>query len=222
MRTGPVSLAVAGAVVLSSASAVLADTGKEQIRYNAGDQAAARATVLRRSDLGSASGWTGGRVKPDLSPPPTCPNYHPKQSDLVLTGAAQSSYQRGAVLIGNEVQVMKTRRMVSLDWQREVLAPGTISCQRRDLGRSLGSNAKVVSFERIPFPRIAKYTAEFRALVDVSVPGAKTAHLIVDAVLVGRSRTEISFTTLAPAAARASLTAAERRLARRVVRRVRA
>lgn len=209
------------AVVLGTAAA-LAERGREQIHYKAADQAAARATVLRLSDLSPSTGWTGGRVKPDLSPGPTCPNYHPKQSDLVLTGAAQSSYRRGAVVIGNEIQVMKTRRMVSLDWQREVLAPGTISCQRRDLARSLGSSAKVVSFKRIPFPRIAKYSTEFRALVDVSVPGGRTAHLVVDAVLVGRGRSEISLTTVAPAAAKASLAAAERRIARRIVARARA
>jgi hypothetical protein len=220
MRRGVAVLAAAAAVL--SAAAALADRGREQIRYNAADQAAARMTVLRRSDFSPSTGWTGGRVKPDLSPAPTCPNYHPKQSDLVLTGAAQSSYRHGAVVIGNEVQVMKTRRMVSLDWQREVLAPGTVSCQRRDLARSLGSSATVVSFKRIPFPRIAKYTAEFRALVDVSVLGGRTAHLVVDAVLVGRGRSEISLTTLAPASTKASLTAAERRLARKILARARA
>jgi len=219
MRRGVAVLAAAA--VLGAAAAALADRGREQIRYKAADQAAARATVLRLTDLSPSTGWTGGRVKPDLSPGPTCPSYHPKQSDLVLTGAAQSSYRRGAVVIGNEIQVMKTRRMVRLDWQREVLAPGTIACQRLDLARSLGSSAKVVSFERIPFPRIARYTAEFRAPVDVSVSG-KTAHLVVDAVLVGRGRNEISLTTLAPAAARASLAAAERRLARRIAARARA
>ena len=219
MRKAVALLGVAAAIL---SVAALADRGREQIRYNAADQAAARATVLRRSDLSPSTGWTGGRVKPDLSPAPTCPNYHPKQSDLVLTGAAQSSFRRGAVVIGNEVQVMQTRRMVSLDWQREVLAPGTIPCQRRDLARSLGSSAKVVSFKRIPFPRIARYTAEFRALVDVSVPGGKTAHLLVDAVLIGRGRSEISLTTLAPAAAKASLAAAERRVAGKLVARARA
>jgi hypothetical protein len=126
------------------------------------------------------------------------------------------------VAIGNEIQILKSRRMLRLDWQREVLAPGTISCQRQDLATSLGSSAKVVSFKRIPFPRIARYTTEFRALVDVSVPGVKTAHLVVDAVLLGRSRTEISFTTVAPASGKASLSAAERRLARKIVARVRA
>jgi hypothetical protein len=216
MRSGVAVLAAAA--VLGAAAAALADRGREQIRYNAADQEAARATVLRLSDLSPSTGWTGGRVKPDLSPGPTCPNYHPKQSDLVLTGAAQSSFRRGAVVIGNEIQVMKTRRMVTLDWQREVLAPGTIACQRRDLARSIGASAKVVSFKWIAFPTIAKYTAEFRALVDFPV-GGKTGHLVVDAVLVGEGRSEISLTTLAPAAAKASLTAAERRLARKIVAR---
>jgi hypothetical protein len=219
MRTVAPFLALAAGV---TAAAALAGGGREQIRYTAADQAAARATVLRRSDLLPSTGWTGGRVKPDLSPPPSCPNYHPKQSDLVLTGAAESTFRRGAVAIGNEIQILKSRRMLRLDWRREVLASGTISCQRQDLARSLGSSAKVVSFKRIPFPRIARYTTEFRALVDVSVPGGKTAHLVVDAVLLGRSRTEISFTTLAPASGKASLSPAERRLARKIVARVRA
>src|SRR5438034_5394370 len=138
-------LALALGAASLCAGAALAERGREQIRFNAADQAAARATVLRRSDLNPSSGWTGGRVKPDLSPGPICRNYNPKQSDLVLTGAAQSSYRRGPVVIANEVQVMKTRRMVRLDWQREVLAPGVIPCQRRDLARSVGPGAKGVS-----------------------------------------------------------------------------
>jgi hypothetical protein len=220
MRGGIAPLAVAA--FLGTAAAAPADRGREQIRFNAADQAAARATVLRRSDLGSSSGWTGGRIKPDLSPGPTCSNYHPKQSDLVLTGAAESSFRNGPLAFDNEVQVMRTRRMVSLDWRREVLAPGAIPCQRRDLVRSLGPSAKLVSFKKLSFPRLARYTAAFRARVDVPVPGGKTAHLIIDSVLVGRSRTEISLTTLAPAAERMGVAAAERRLARRIATRARA
>jgi hypothetical protein len=220
MRRGVAALAVT-ALAACAAGAASAEGGREQIRFNAADQAAARATVLRRSDLGSRSGWTGGRVKPDLSPGPTCPNYHPKQSDLVLTGAAESSFRNGPLAVANEVQLLQTRRMVRLDWQREVLAPGALPCLRRDLAKNLGPSAKVVSFKRIPFPRIASYTAEFRALVDVSVLAGKTAHLVVDAVLLGRGRSEISFTIVAPAAERVTLAAAERRLARRVVARAR-
>jgi hypothetical protein len=220
---GRLSAALAAFIAASCAvSAAFAERGREQIKLNARDQAAARATVLRRSDLGSTGGWGGGRVKPDLSPPPTCANYHPKQSDLVLTGVAASSFRNGPVAFQNEVQVLQTRRMVRLDWHREVLAPGTIPCQRRALARSVGSSAKVVSFKQIAFPRLATYVTEFRGLVDVPVLGGKTAHLVVDAVLLGQRRTEISFTIVAPAAERVSLSAAERRLARKVAHRVRA
>jgi hypothetical protein len=220
MRRGVAVLAVT-AVTATGAGAGLADRGREQIRFNAADQAAARGTVLRRSDLGSGSGWTGGRIKPDLSPGPTCPNYHPKQSDLVLTGAAESTFRNGPLAFDSQVQVLQTKRMVSLDWRRELLAPGAIPCLRRHLGKNLGSSAKVLSFVKAPFPRLARYTAAFRARVDVAVLG-KTAHLIVDSVLIGRSRTEISLTTVAPAAARSAVAAAERRLARRIVGRARA
>jgi hypothetical protein len=68
-------LAIA-AVALVATTVVFAGDGMEQVRLNPVDQAAARAVLIRRADLGS-TGWQGGRVKPDLSAGPTCPNYHP-------------------------------------------------------------------------------------------------------------------------------------------------
>ena len=89
--SGRIALVLAvAAVALATAVAVPAGDGKEQIKLNAADQAAARAVVIRRADLGS-SGWAGGPLKPDLSTGPTCPNYDPKVSDLVLTGAARTT-----------------------------------------------------------------------------------------------------------------------------------
>ncbi|MFL5900569.1 MAG: hypothetical protein ACJ75S_05165, partial [Solirubrobacterales bacterium] len=76
--------ALAAALVL--AGAAVAD--KEQIHLTAAGQQAARAAVMQRSDLGGASGWTGGSKKPDLSGGTGCANFQPKQSDLVLIGAA--------------------------------------------------------------------------------------------------------------------------------------
>ena len=90
MGRGIMCVVVATAVVLAAATAVFAGDGKEQIKFNPADQAAARAVVIRRADLGS-SGWVGGPTKPDLSSGPTCANYHPKVSDLVLTGAARTT-----------------------------------------------------------------------------------------------------------------------------------
>ena len=192
----------------------LAGSGGERIAFERRDQAAARAAVLRRSDVRPA-GWTGGPIKPDLSPPETCRNYRPKQSDLVLTGAAESSFLRSdGRAMDSEVKVLRTARMVSLDWRREVLAPGVMSCQRRLFGKSLGSNAKVVSFTRIPFPRIARYVAAFRAVAAVPAGNGKTNRVIVDLVLVSRRRSELSLVTLAPFKARAQVAADERRLIR--------
>jgi len=215
MRRETTALA-ASALVLLSATALAADPGKEKIRFNAADQAAARAAVLRRSDLGP--GWKGGPTKPDLSSAPTCPNYHPKQSDLVLTGAAESDFQRAGFDFDSEVQVLQRARMVSLDWQRSVAAPGALPCLRRYLTKTLGSRAKTLSFRRLSFPHVAKYTAAFRGVLSVTVRG-QDVRVVVDAVLVGRNRSEITLNTAGPLAARTVLSAAERRLARTILAR---
>src|SRR5438093_6091503 len=205
---------------LATAAAVLAGDGKEQIKFNAADQAAARAVVIRRADLGS-SGWQGGRVKPDLSGGPTCPNYHPKVSDLVITGAAKADFRRSGFEFASQVQVLKTRRMVALDWRRSVLAPGVVSCLRRTLADGLGSTAKVISFAKLPFPHLSTYSALFRGVISVQAQG-QTVRVLTDIVLVGRSRTEINLTIAGPAAAKSGISAAERRLARALLARLRA
>src|SRR5215208_2929033 len=105
---------------------------KEQIRFNAADQASARAAVLRRSDLG-ATGWTGGPVKPDLSSTMSCPGYEPKQSDLVLTGAAKADFRHSGLSIQSFAQVLKTKSMVARDWQLTVIAPKAFRCLRSTL-----------------------------------------------------------------------------------------
>ena len=60
-------------------AAFAAGGGKEQIHFNAADQAAAKRAVALRTDLGSGGGPAASR-KPDLSAAPTCANFHPKQS----------------------------------------------------------------------------------------------------------------------------------------------
>lgn len=111
--------------------------------------------------------------------------------------------------------------MVRLDWQQSVQAPGAVPCLRSYLLKTSGSHSKLVSFARIAFPHIATYTAAFRVLLDVQAQG-KTVRVIVELVLVGRGRTEITLTAIAPAAAQAAVSAATLRLARILVARVRA
>ena len=87
------------------------------IRYNAADQAAAKAITLTKADLGA--GWKGGQSKPELSNN-TCPT---KRSDLVLTGASEATFQSSGVLVTSQGLVLSSAAMVRMDWQRTVANP---------------------------------------------------------------------------------------------------
>jgi hypothetical protein len=211
---------LAAAVAASVAVASVAD--KEQIRLTNAGQAAARAAVLTKADLGTAPGWTGGAKKPDLSSTPACPGFRPKQSDLVVNGAAETVFKQPAIQFDSEAQVLETAHMVKLDWQRTVLAPEVLPCLRSAAAKSAGTSAHVVSIRRIAFPRVATYTNAIRILLDVKTSASTTpVKVFVDLVLVGRSRTEITLTTTAPLLASVAVRAAEVRLARILAGRVR-
>ena len=210
--------AAAATLLVGVAGAAAGGPGKQKIELNAADQAAARAVVLRGSDLGS--GWTGGRIKPDLSSQVSCPSYHPKVSDLVVTGAAASQFRGTGLVLANEVEIFRTAAMVDRDWRRSIV-PAAVPCLRRTLTKGLGTQAKVLSFRRIPFPQVTTHTAAFRGIVAVSALG-QTVRVLLDIVLVGKGRTEISLDATAPAAAARAVSAAERRLARTLAARAHA
>lgn len=170
--------------------------GKEQIHFVAADQAAARATVLTLADIGK--GYTGGAKKPDLSPGPTCPHFHPKQSDLILTGAAETDFSatEGLRDVDTVVQILKTAKMVQLDWNRTFRAPGLISCLKSYLAKTAPHGAKVLSIKKLVFPRVANYSAAYRILVEITASG-QTARVIIDEVFIASGRTEISLTQVA-------------------------
>jgi len=210
--------AAAAIVLVVVAGAAAGGPGKQKIELNAADQTAARAVVLRRTDLGA--GWTGGRIKPDLSSQVSCPSYHPKVSDLVVTGAAASQFRGTGLALANEVEIFRTAAMVDRDWRRSIV-PAAVPCLRRTLTKGLGAQAKVLSFRRIPFPQVTTHTAAFRGIVAVSALG-QTVRVLLDIVLVGKGRTEISLDATAPAAAARAVSAAERRLARTLAARAHA
>ena len=215
----------AGAIAIAVASILpqaWAGSGGEAIELNVADKAAARAAIIRRADLGSKR-WTGGPIKPDLTAPQTCRNYRPKQSDLVLTGVAESNFRQSLLRsIDSEVKILRTARMVSIDWRREQLSPGVLSCQRRLLRNSFGPTARVTSFARVPFPHIAPYVAEYRAVVESALSKGERPRFVVDLVLVSRRRSELSLVSLAPFEARKQVAADERRLIRLMLTRAKA
>jgi hypothetical protein len=212
--------AVFAAVALGiSSGATASSSDKARVSFTAADLAAAKATVLHRADLGTAGGWTGGPKKPDLTSTMSCPGYAPRQSDLVVTGAAEADYRHAGLVLQSVAQVLRTRTMVALDWRRTVTSPEAFSCIRTMLAKSLPAGQRLVSFQKQPFPKLAQYTAAYRALVEV-LAGGQHVRVVADIVLVGRSRTELSLSVGAPAAARSSLPAAEVRLAKALLARV--
>jgi hypothetical protein len=197
-RSARLIAAAAGITIAALSFALVALADKEKIQLSAADQAFARAAVLKKTDLGTVGTWTGGAVKPDLSSTAPCATFHPKQSDLVLTGAAATKFKQPGIEFDSEAQVLETTAMVNVDWQRTVLAPELLPCLRVGLAKMVGANATIVSVHRVAFPRITAYTAAIRVVLDVKAGTSPVpVRAFVDTVLVGRGRTEISLTTTA-------------------------
>jgi hypothetical protein len=194
--------------VLVAAAAAAADN--YALRLTAADQAAARAAVIRRGDLGTTARWKGGAVKPDRSQL-QCSNYNPKHSDLVVTGNASAHWSTPGLELDSSVQIFETDDMVRIDWQRSDTA-ALLSCLRGKLARTLGAHGRLVSVQRIPFPALSTFTDAFRALIDVPASGG-TVRVMADTVFLARARTEIQLSTIAQYANVAAVQAAEARLA---------
>ncbi|HEU5363648.1 MAG TPA: hypothetical protein VFU56_09925 [Gaiellaceae bacterium] len=210
------SAAIVAAVL--SGAALAASGERVQIHFNAADQAAARRAVAHRTDLGSAAGWTGGATKPDLSAAPTCANFHPKQRDLVLTGAAASKWSYSGLQIYTQSQVLKTPAMVAADWQRTVVAPTAIPCQRSHVLKDLGAGVTFVSFRRVLFPPVATRSRAYVLLVDVKTQTGKV-RVAIELVLIGTGRTELTIESTAPNVAQKVVAQADAQLARALVAR---
>jgi hypothetical protein len=205
------------AVALVAAGVALAgNPSKERIARTAAGNAQAKAEVVRKADLGT--GWKGGYRKPDLSSSMPCTTYHPKQSDLVLVGAAESRFSRPALEVDSEAQVLRAAAMVRRDWQRTILDPRVMPCLRQGFTKALGSNAKLVSFRKVAFPRVAPLTRAFRMVATVTTQFGSVP-LEIDFVAMGSGRSELTLTLSGPAVAQSTLHTTEVRLARLLARR---
>jgi hypothetical protein len=217
-RTTTLAGAVIAALLASFiAGGALAD--KEQIALTKAGHKAARGAVLKRGDLGKGA-WTGSAKRPALNTPTGCPGYAPKQSDLVVVGAAGANWKSKGVQFDSEAQVLRTPKMVQLDWKRTVRAAKVMPCLKRNLEQSLARNERLSFVTRLPVPRIPALVRLYRAVVVVRAKGVNTP-ILIDSLLIGSRRTEITLTTTALYASRKAVTRTEVRLARVLARRAR-
>jgi hypothetical protein len=209
--------ALVGAVIMGLVPAALvgaAGGDRAKIHYTSAGQSAARAVVIKRADLGPTEGWTGGSKKPDLSPM-KCSTYSPKQSDLVVVGAAESEWTNSSALtFDSQGEVLATARMVALDWRRSVVTPHLIPCLKESFDKEKSSAVRLVSIRRIAFPRITARTAAIRIITDDTIAKTQSIRVVSDVVTIGRGRTEITLMAVAPLAEASAVRQAEIRLVR--------
>jgi hypothetical protein len=173
--------------------------------------------VLRRADFGK--GWSGGFKKPDFSSGLMC-SYHPKQSDLVVVGAAETTWDRPTTYeIDSESNVLRTAAMVRRDWRRTVIAPQVLPCLRKTFKAYVGSDGKVVSVRRVAFPHLTTYTRAFRFLATLGTGNGREL-LEIDIVAMGAGRNEVSLSLTAAGGNKAWLRGQELRLARLLAHRM--
>jgi len=208
MSMGRLLVVFTAALALAGAAAA-GTTDHNQVKLTAADQAVAKKIVIKPSDLGT--GWSGGAVKPDLNDALVCANYHPKQSDLVLTGAAESKYAVTGAQVDSVAQVFRTADMVATDWHRSVLNPQLVSCLRETLAGNLTPSQTIASIGRIAFPQGHGILArEYRTVLNVTSSTGSTAKGIVDLIVFTRGRSELSLTTVGSYDQRASIARVER------------
>ena len=214
-RMRATAIAVLALIVVPVALAV----EKQPRRYNAADQAAAKAATLKLSDFAPGAGWKGGAVKPDLTPDNTCAS---KISDLVITGDAKSDFKAPAagLRITSETVVLESAAMVAADWQRTVGNAAFMACTRKEYSKP-EAGVTMISFKQLAFPKLTRYAARYRLLAQVGTPQG-AVRVLVDIVLLGQGRSETTLIFSAPYVARAAVDSAELRLAQTLVRRMRA
>jgi hypothetical protein len=148
---------IALALLLAAASTALASDPKKTI--NPADQARARAMLLKQADVGlgfspaQSSGGSSG-VEPD------CPALD--ESDLTITGEADSKFTSGIHTIGSAASVYASVRDANTSWRRGTGTAG-LECLKKGFQQvSRATHLRFVSFRRVHFPRVAPSTVAFR------------------------------------------------------------
>jgi hypothetical protein len=186
------------AVVVATVSLALASAAAaENYRYKivAADRAAAKLAVLGRADINPFTGWKGGPRNADRSEDAVCPRFHPRRSDLVITGDAASQFvhQAGAIVF-TTAQVFRTREMMETGWRRELLAPGAEACVRASIAASFRGTGRILSFQRLAFPQRGSHTIAYRVTIRLN----NGREILADTIFFANGRTVCTLLQMLP------------------------
>ena len=184
------------------AVALAADTDPKK-KITAADQAKARSIVLKRTDF--AAGWK--KVPPSPDSDATCPGFNPDESDLTLTGEAESDFERlqGLLVVGTASEIYATKEDAVKSWTRSD-KPATARCLGyffKQGQTTKTTKVTIVSAGRMAFPKLAPRTTAFKVVARLAVTneGETTTGLIaVQLVAFGHGRGDISLFAITPGA----------------------
>jgi hypothetical protein len=217
-RALPLLVAVAALVLTGTA---LADPLDPKVKIVPADQAAARAPLLTRADLGAA--WAGGAAaKPSSLKAPVCPSLRPDYSKLTITGHTESRFDNGngGFQVTADVEVWRTVAQASKH-MGALLQPKLATCIKYALAKSVGGpDVTLLPVKKQKIAKLGDSTVHYRAPIAVK-SGGETVTVLSDFVLLRKGRTEIYLNVVAPSTDEAQVTAFVTRVARTLVKRVR-
>jgi hypothetical protein len=191
-----------------------------QVRFTKAGQAAARAAGIIQDDVGRKANWHGGPFTPNPRADNDCASYHPKRSDLVLSGLAGVNYEDSAngISLRSQTAVFQTAKMVRLFEQRSLLAPKLLQCVAAQTVATLPKTLRFVTIERITVPSAGTFTTAWRITLELI---ASQEQVAIDQVAFARGRTEVNLATTYFVANADTVRPAESRLAQAIAKRIR-
>ena len=215
-------LAVAGAALVVASAALAADSTDPKIKLSKADQALAAKLVLRFTDLGAA--WSGGAEKPSSLKIPVCPSNQPNDSDLTITGHAESrlNLQTAATQVDTDVLIFKSAKQVAKLVGRVIESPSISDCLRYDLIKSVGGQGvTIVGVSQVPVAKAGDHSALYRVTLSVK-SGSKTVPVFSDFLYVSQGRAQYFVNIVAPGAIKSELPSLENRIAKRLAAKAKA
>jgi hypothetical protein len=209
-------LAVIAAAFVAAGAAFAADSTDPKIRLSKADQALAAKLVLRIGDLGAA--WSGGAEKPSSLKIPICPSNQPNDSDLTVTGHAESrlNLQTAATQVDTDVLIFKRTNQVAKLVSRVFQSPALGDCLRYDLIKSIGGQGvTIVGVSQVPVAKAGDHSALYRVTLSVK-SGSKTVPVFSDFLYVSQGRAQYFVNIVAPGAIKSELTSLENGIAKRL------
>lgn len=185
---------VRGSILLGAGLALALATAAQanKTKLNAADQAAAKSSLLKLSELPAPFTWKGGITSSSGSSGSSfsCKGFNPKTSDLVTTGKADATFTAQGVQLQDHAEVLQSAQMVSNDFRR-TFVPALLPCLSTTFARTI-TGLVVLKAGRVTFPQVAKYAAAYRIIFKITPKGKAAEEGIVDFVALGAGRKELS------------------------------